>query len=88
MSQIYEAMVLLDNDVVRQGYDSAKHVVTDTLKKYEANVHAYPVDPDNEDADLVMCDQDDAHAMPKCVVVDHSFNWEGENFWQKPYPNK
>ena len=40
MSQIYEAMVLLDNDVVRQGYDSAKHVVTDTLKKYDANVHA------------------------------------------------
>jgi small subunit ribosomal protein S6 len=37
---MYEAMVLLDNDVVRQGYDSAKHVVTDTLKKYEATVHA------------------------------------------------
>jgi small subunit ribosomal protein S6 len=40
LSQIYEAMVLLDNDVVRQGYDSAKHVVTDTLKKYDANVLA------------------------------------------------
>ena len=41
MSQMYEAMVLLDNDVERQGYESAKSVVTDTLKKYDATIHAY-----------------------------------------------
>lgn len=40
MSQIYEAMVLLDNDVVRQGYDGAKAVVTDALKKYDATIRA------------------------------------------------
>ncbi len=39
MSQMYEAMVLLDNDVVRQGYEQAKSVVTDTLKKYDATIH-------------------------------------------------
>lgn len=39
MSQMYEAMVLLDNDVVRQGYEHAKSVVTDTLKKYDATIH-------------------------------------------------
>ncbi|MEZ6017807.1 MAG: 30S ribosomal protein S6 [Planctomycetota bacterium] len=33
-------MLLLDNDVVRQGYEQAKSVVTDTLQKYGANVHA------------------------------------------------
>lgn len=23
-----------------------------------------------------------------CTVETHFFNWNGENFWQKPYPNK
>lgn len=40
MTQMYEAMVLLDNDVVREGYEKAKSVVTDALTKYEATVHA------------------------------------------------
>lgn len=40
MPQIYEAMVLLDNDVVRQGYEEAKSIVVDTLTKYDAQIHA------------------------------------------------
>jgi len=37
---MYEAMVLLDNDVVREGYEAAKSTLVDTLQKYEATVHA------------------------------------------------
>jgi isoamylase len=42
-----------------------------------ANVLPYPPDG-TEDADLEPDDEDDADAMPKCVVVDPSFYWEGE----------
>ena len=30
------------------------------------------------DADLELDDEDDADAIPKCVVVDPSFDWEGD----------
>jgi isoamylase len=40
-----------------------------------ANVMAYL--PDGEDADLYPDDEDDAEAIPKCLVVDTSFDWEG-----------
>ena len=38
MSQIYEGMFLLDNQVVRESWDSAKTAVTGTLAKYGAEV--------------------------------------------------
>ena len=31
-----------------------------------------------EDADLELDDEDDADAIPKCVVVDNSFDWEDD----------
>ena len=54
MSQIYEGMFLLDNDVVREGYEGAKALVTGGLDKHGATVLsarrwderrlAYPID--------------------------------------------
>src|SRR5947207_5381763 len=41
-----------------------------------ANVMPYV--PDGEDADLYADDEDDAAAIPKCVVVDTSFDWEDD----------
>lgn len=39
MSQIYEGMFLLDNDLVREGWDGAKATVTDALAKHGGKVH-------------------------------------------------
>ena len=36
-----------------------------------------PYVPNGDDADLDVDTDDDAAAMPKCVVVDESFDWEG-----------
>lgn len=38
MTQTYETMVLLDNDVVRQDWKKAKAIVTDTVAKYGGDV--------------------------------------------------
>ena len=40
MTKIYETMVLLDNDVVRQDWRKAKAVVTDTVAKYGGTVES------------------------------------------------
>jgi glycogen operon protein len=44
----------------------------------EANVLPYVPDPDNPDADLELDDEDSSPAMPRCVVVDSGFDWEGD----------
>ena len=41
-----------------------------------ANTHPYPLSGD-EDADLIRDEEDDAAAIPKSVVVDPAFDWEG-----------
>ncbi len=38
MTQIYETMVLLDNDVVRSDWKKAKAIVTDTVAKYDGSL--------------------------------------------------
>ncbi|MBA2463220.1 MAG: glycogen debranching protein GlgX, partial [Actinobacteria bacterium] len=43
----------------------------------EANVHPYVL-TGSEDADLVPDDSDDVRAIPKCVVIDPRFDWEGD----------
>lgn len=43
----------------------------------EGNVHPY-VPTGTDDADLEPDDADDSDAIPKCLVVDHSFFWEGD----------
>jgi isoamylase len=42
-----------------------------------ANVLPY-VPSSDADADLELDDEDDAEAIPKCVVIDPSFNWEDD----------
>jgi glycogen operon protein len=37
------------------------------------------------DDDLEMDDEDDAYAIPKCVVVDARFDWEGDRPPQRPW---
>jgi isoamylase len=51
----------------------------------EGNVHPYVPDPDAEDADLEMDDTDDSDAMPKCLVVDESFDWQGDRRPDNPW---
>src|SRR6266550_1483019 len=48
-----------------------------------ANVMPYV--PDGEDADLYADDEDDAEAIPKCVVVDAAFDWEGDTRLNRPW---
>jgi isoamylase len=52
-----------------------------------ANVLPYVPDPDGvrDDADLDFDDEDDAQAIPKCVVVDERFDWEGDRPPQRPW---
>jgi glycogen operon protein len=49
-----------------------------------ANVLPYTPD-DTPDADLEPDDEDDAEAIPKCVVVDQSFDWEGDSRPRTPW---
>jgi glycogen operon protein len=39
----------------------------------------------DEDADLHIDDGDDAEAIPKCVVIDPSFNWENDQLPNHPW---
>jgi len=50
---------------------------------HAANVMPYV--PDGEDADLYADDEDDAEAIPKCVVVDQSFDWEDDRPPARPW---
>ncbi len=49
------------------------------------NVHPYVPTPGDEDADLELDDSDDADAMPKCLVVDERFDWEGDRHPGNPW---
>ena len=44
----------------------------------EANVLPYVPDPGDEDADLESDDEDSAPAIPRCVVIDHTFDWQDD----------
>jgi isoamylase len=50
-----------------------------------ASVLPYVPDPGNDDADLEIDDVDDADAMPRCVVVDEHFDWEGDSPPRHPW---
>jgi glycogen operon protein len=49
-----------------------------------ANVLPY-VPNGSDDADLELDDEDDADAIPKAVVIDDSFDWEGDYWPQTPW---
>ncbi len=38
-----------------------------------------PYVPGGQDADLELDDEDDAGAMPKCIVIDETFDWEDDD---------
>ncbi|MCW3041398.1 MAG: glgX, partial [Solirubrobacterales bacterium] len=51
-----------------------------------ANILPYTPDPDGgPDADLEPDDEDSALAIPKCVVIDPSFDWEGDRPLDRPW---
>jgi isoamylase len=45
--------------------------------EHDANILPY-VPSDDEDADFEPDDEDDSYAVPKSVVIDQSFDWEGD----------
>ncbi len=51
---------------------------------YEA-ANVFPYVPDGGDADLYADDEDDADAIPKCVVVDLAFDWEDDRPPARPW---
>jgi isoamylase len=51
---------------------------------HDANVLPY-VPTGDEDADLELDDEDDARAMPKSVVIDDAFQWEGDRPLRTPF---
>ncbi|HWE07769.1 MAG TPA: glycogen debranching protein GlgX [Solirubrobacteraceae bacterium] len=51
----------------------------------DINVLPYVPNPGAEDADLEPDDEDDAPAMPKSVVIDDSFDWQGDRRPQTPF---
>ncbi len=51
----------------------------------EANTLPYVPDPENPDADLEFDDEDSAPAMPRCVVVDPGFDWQGDRAPRRPW---
>jgi len=75
LTQIYEGMFLLDNDLVRAGWADAKRVVTDLLGKHGGEVHtarrwaerklAYPVRRKRR-ATYLLCH----YSIPSARIVD------------------
>jgi isoamylase len=51
---------------------------------HKANTHPYPL-TGAEDADLEIDESDDAPAVPKSVVVDPTFDWEGDTRLDIPW---
>jgi isoamylase len=50
-----------------------------------ASTLPYVPDPENADADLEIDDEDSAPAMPKCIVIDGSFDWDGDRQPRTPW---
>ena len=75
-----------------QRFNPAKLLIDPYAKSIEGpilwdlgNAHPYPLDPGNKDADVVRDDTDDAPAIPKSIVIDESFDWEGDTLPRIPW---
>jgi isoamylase len=67
--------------------DPYAKAITGPIDWDAANTLPYPVgDADADDADLRMDEEDDARAMPKCVVIDESFDWEDDELLRPRIP--
>ena len=47
--------------------------------------NALPYVPDGEDSDLERDDEDDVEAIPKSVVIDDAFDWQGDVHPERPW---
>ncbi|MBW4440462.1 MAG: glycogen debranching protein GlgX [Plectolyngbya sp. WJT66-NPBG17] len=70
-------------------FNSNKLLIDPYAKAIEGDVqqaeeiYSYPWGDPGED--LAFSTSDDAHLIPKCIVVDQSFNWEGDQLLQTPW---
>jgi glycogen operon protein len=68
--------------------DPYSKAITGEVDWHAANVLPYvPGTEPVEEADLEADDEDDAEAMPKAVVVDTAFEWEGDRHLEIPWPD-
>ena len=72
-------------------FNAAKLLIDPYAKAIEGPVdwdagNVLPYVPDGDDADLEPDDEDDADAIPKSVVVDPEFDWEGDARPAIPFP--
>ena len=73
-----------------QRFNPAKLLIDPYAKAIEGGVRwtlgrTLPYAAGDVDADLHIDDEDDAAAIPKCVVVDESFDWEGDRRLNVPW---
>ena len=74
-----------------QRFNPAKLLIDPYAKAIEGPIdyeraNTLPYVPDgSDDADLQLDDEDDAAAIPKSVVVDQSFDWEGDRPLRTPW---
>jgi isoamylase len=71
-------------------FNAAKLLVDPYAKAIEGPVHweggnVFPYVPGGEDADLFPDEEDDADAIPKCMVVDPHFDWEDDAKPETPW---
>jgi len=74
-------------------FNAAKLLIDPYAKAIEGPVdwdagNVLPYVPNGEDADLEPDDEDDADAIPKSVVVDPEFDWEGDARPAIPFPRR
>jgi isoamylase len=68
--------------------DPYAKAITGVVDWHAANVLPYvPGTEPVEEADLEPDDEDDAEAMPKAVVIDPAFDWEGDRHLETPWPD-
>jgi isoamylase len=71
-------------------FNPAKLLIDPYAKSIEGPVrwdraNVLPYRPNGEDADLELDDSDDAAAIPKCLVIDPTFDWEGDEWPRTPW---
>ena len=73
-------------------FNPAKLLIDPYAKAIEGRIRydaatVLPYDPHGEAADLEIDNSDDAVAIPKCVVVNESFDWEDDRRPNHPWPD-
>ena len=71
-------------------FNPAKLLIDPYAKAIEGPIdygaaNTLPYTPDGAEADLRVDAEDDATAIPKCVVIDESFDWEDDEPLRRPW---